>query len=126
MGQGEKAWKAKGTPAERGRRKEFASAGWVLKRLQREAVRMCFDVHARGLERRIREGDSMGFYAHLKGANLETSRTFCSQFIRDEQRGLLRDPEEILQRWTRHFQALLNNYFPSFDPSVVDILQSPG
>ena len=68
----------------------------------------------------------MGFYAHLKGANLETSRKCSSQFIRDEQGGLMRDPEEILQRWTRHFQALLNNYLPSFDPSVVDILQRPG
>ena len=27
----------------------------------------------------------MGFYAHLKGANLEISRNFSSQFIRDEQ-----------------------------------------
>ena len=40
----------------------------------------------------------MIFYAHLKGANLETSRKCSSQFIRDEQEGLLRDPEEILQR----------------------------
>ena len=68
-----------------------------------------FDPHTRDLDRRIREGDSMGFYAHLKGANLEISRKFSSQFIRDEQGSLLRDPEETLQRWTRHFQALLNN-----------------
>ena len=77
----EKAWKAwreaKGTNAERGRSKEFARAGRVLKRLQREGVHRFFYAHARGLERRIREGDSMGFYAHLKGANLETSRK-CS------------------------------------------------
>ena len=51
----------------------------------------------------------MGFYANLKGANLVTSRKFSSQLIRDEQGGLLRDPEGILQRWTRHFHALLNN-----------------
>ena len=63
--------------------------------------------------------DSKGFYAHLKGANLETSRKCSSQFIRDEQGGLLRDPEETLQRWTRHFQALLNSSSPMLDPSVV-------
>ena len=83
----EKAWKvwreAKDRNVERGRLKEFARAGRVLKRLQREGMCMLFDAHARGLERRIREGDSMGFYAHLKGANLETSRMFSSQFIRD-------------------------------------------
>ena len=32
------------------------------------------------------------------------------------------DPEEILQRWTRHFQALLNNSSPMLDPSVVHSL----
>ena len=35
---------------------------------------------------------------------------------------MLRDPEEILQRWTRHFQALLNNSSPILDPSVVHSL----
>ena len=66
----EKAWKAwreaKDTTAKRGRRKEFARAGRVLPRLQREGVQRFFYANARGLERRIREGDSMGFYAHLK------------------------------------------------------------
>ena len=94
-----KAWReVKGTNAERGRSKEFARAGRVLKRLQREGVHWFSCAHARSLERRIRKGDSMGFYAHLKGANLETSRNCSSQFIRDEQGRLLRDPEEILQR----------------------------
>ena len=64
----------------------------------------------------------MGFNAHLKRANLETSRKCSSQFIRDEQGGLLWDPEEILQRWTRHFQAFLNNSSPMLDPSVVHSL----
>ena len=58
----------------------------------------------------------MGFYAHLKGANLETSRKFSSQFIRDEQGDLLRDSQGILQQWMRHFQALLNNSSPMLDP----------
>ena len=51
----------------------------------------------------------MGFYAYLKGANVEPSRMCSSQFIRDEQGALLRDLDEILQRWNWHFQALLNN-----------------
>ena len=122
----EKTWKvwkeAKGTNEERERLKEFARAGRVLKLLQRDGVHRVFDAHARGLERRIREGDSMDLYAHLKGANLEISRKFSSQFIRDEQGGLLRDPEETLQRWTRYFQALLNNSSPTLDPSVVHSL----
>ena len=120
----DEAWdrREKGTNEERGRSKELARAGRVLKRLQREGVQRFFDAHARSLERRIQEGDSVGFYAHLKGANLETSRKCSSQFIRDEQGGLLRDPEEILQRWKRHFQALLNNSSPTLDPSVVHSL----
>ena len=89
---------------------------------RRKGVQRFLDAHARGLERRIREGDSMCFYVHLKGANLESSRKCSSQFIRDEQGGLLRDPEEILQRWTRHFQSLLNNSLPTLEPSVVDSL----
>ena len=88
----------KGPDAERVRRKEFARAGRVLKRLRQEGVQRFFDAHARGLEKRVREGDSMGFYSHLKGVNLETSRKFNSQFIRDEQGDLLQDPEQILQR----------------------------
>ena len=87
----EKTWKvwkeAKGTNEERERLKEFARAGRVLKLRQRDGVHRIFDAHARGLERRIREGDSMGLYTHLKGENLETSRKFSSQFIRDEQGG---------------------------------------
>ena len=35
------------------------------------------------------------FYTHLKWPNLKTY-CFSSQFIRDEQEGFLRDPEEIL------------------------------
>ena len=46
----------------------------------------------------IREGDSMGFYMNFKVANLGTSRKCSWQFSRDEQGGLLRDPEKILQR----------------------------
>ena len=79
----EKAWKAwmeaNGTNEERGRSKELARTGRVLKRPQRDSVQRFFDAHARSLERRIREGDSVGFYAHLKGANLETSRKCSSQ-----------------------------------------------
>ena len=88
----EKAWKAwreaKGTAAEKGRRKEFARAGRVLKRrLQREHVQRFFDAHTRDLERRIWEGDLMGFYAHSKGAKLETSRK-CSSQSYETSRGL--------------------------------------
>ena len=76
----EKAWKAwreaMGMTAERRTRKEFACAGRVLKRVQREGVQMFFNDHARGLERRIR-GDSMGFYVYLNRANPEISRK-CS------------------------------------------------
>ena len=46
----EKSWKvwreAKGTNEERGRSKELARAGRVLKRLQREGVQRFFDAHA--------------------------------------------------------------------------------
>ena len=34
--------------------KEFARAGWVLKRPQREGVQRVFDAHAQSLKRRIR------------------------------------------------------------------------
>lgn len=74
---------------EEGRRR--SRAGQMLKRLEREDTQ-----NARGLERQMLKGVSMGFYALLKGANLEPSSKCSSQFIRDEQRGLMGDPEEIL------------------------------
>ena len=95
MGQEGETWKtwsgAKGTAAEKGRQEKFARAGQIPKRLQRGGVQRFLDAHARGLERWIREVDSMGFYTHLKGVNLEISRKYSLQFIRDEKGGLLRE-----------------------------------
>ena len=92
---------------------------------QTSTTRRCADVFRcpRAKPRKTDTGGRLcGLLCALKGANLETSRKCRSQFIRDEQGGLLRDPEEILQRWTRHFQALLNNSSPMLDPLVVHSL----
>ena len=37
-----------------------------------KGMQRVFVAHARWIERRIREGDSTGFYAYMKGANLES------------------------------------------------------
>ena len=55
------------------------------------------------LEGRIREGDQLGFYKHLKGMNVEGKITFNSQYIRDEGGRLLRDIGIIRERWVRWF-----------------------
>ena len=66
------------------------------------------EAHALEMKQHSREGNQFCFYKHLKSLDLEGTRRCSSQFIRDETGKLLRDPQEILQRWKRHFESLLN------------------
>ena len=44
----------------------------------------------------------------LKSLRVEDTREVDSQYIRDEEGGLLRDPSQILRRWAQFFSTLLN------------------
>ena len=53
---------------------------------------------------------------------MEGTRWCSSQFIRDETGKLLRDPQEILQRWKRHFESLLNGSTDKLNPATLDLV----
>ena len=53
---------------------------------------------------------------------MEGTRRCSSQFIWDETGKLLRDPQEILQRWKRHFESLLNGNFDKLNPATLDLV----
>ena len=52
--------------------------------MRAKAVQRFFDDYVSQLEGRIREGDGFGFYKQLKGMDVEGTRTFHLQYIKDE------------------------------------------
>ena len=53
---------------------------------------------------------------------METTHQLSSQFIRDETGKLLRDPQEIMQRWKRHFESLLSGSSEKLNPVTLDLV----
>ena len=94
-----------------------------LKPTRAEAVQKFFEYYVSQLEGRIRKGDPFRFYKHLKGMDVEEKRTSNSQYIKDEERRLLRDNALIRERWVRWFHKLLNTKSQTLDPSIVDELK---
>ena len=110
-------------PNDRGLWRAFKATTKQLKRTRAEAVQRVFEDCVSQLEGRIREGDQLCFYKHLKGMDVEGKRTFDSQYIKDEEGRLLRDNALIRERWVRWFNKLLNTESPTLDPSNVDELK---
>ena len=81
----------------------------------RADVQRFFGEYVSQLEGRIREGDQIGFYKHLKGMDMEGKRAFNSQYIRDVESGILRDIGLIRERWVRWFHKPLNTKSPTRD-----------
>ena len=68
-----------------------------LKRVRGAAVIRFFERYVRELEKQLRRRDQRGFFQHLKFMKVEKTRKVYSQYIRDEERRLLRDKELISQ-----------------------------
>ena len=83
-----------------------------------EGLRDC--VFVRKLETRVREGDQVGLYKHLKTMNLEGKRDRSPAYIKDEDGIFLRDVEFVRERWARWFHTHLNAMPPKLDPNIAE------
>ena len=76
--------------------------------------------HAQGMEKDLRQRDQMGLFQRCKFLNIEDTRKVNSQYIRDEEGIMLRDPELVRGRWARFFGTLLNS---KSDKLKLDIIE---
>ena len=88
----------------------------AIRRENTRVHRVCTDVyerflerHVQGMEKDLRQRDQRGLYQRWKSLNIEDTRKVNSQYIRDEEGILLRDPGLVLGRWARFFGILLNS-----------------
>ena len=104
-------------------RRTLKEDGKRLKHVRFEAVQSFFKEFVSKLEVRIKDGDQAGFYKHLKEMDLEGRRSCRIQYIKDEERRLLRDMGIICSRWVQWFNTLLNTKSPVRDLSIVEELK---
>ena len=91
----------------------------LMRAVRRENTRVhsvCTDAYNRflernvqGMEKDLRQRDQRGLYQRCKFLNIEDKRKLNSQYIRDEEGIMLRDPGVVLGRWARFFGTLLNS-----------------
>ena len=88
----------------------------AVRRENTRGHRVCADAYNRFLERHVqdmekdlRQRDQRGLYQRCKFLNIEDTRKVDSQYIRDEEGIMLRDPGIVLGRWARFFGTLLNS-----------------
>ena len=85
-----------------------------------EAYKRFLERHVQGMEEDLRQRDQRGLFQRLKFLNIEDTRKVSSQYIRDEEGMLLRDPGLVLGRWVWFFGTLLN---AKSDKLRVDIIE---
>ena len=91
----------------------------LMRAVRRENIRVhrvCTDAydrflerHVQGMEKDMRQRDQRGLYQRCKFLNREDTRKVNSQYIRDEEGIMLRDPRLVLGRWARFFGTLLKS-----------------
>ncbi|CAB1118861.1 unnamed protein product [Ectocarpus sp. CCAP 1310/34] len=69
-----------------------------------------------------------GLYQHLKrSVGLSGRQAGGQQFVADENGVLLRNRDDILQRWARFFSTLLNTKSPTLNPDIIErVTQRPA
>lgn len=115
--------------ARRAMRGNWNSATWrVLKAACKgvaTAVETGIHAHLDGyvteLEAIYKDRDMRGLYQHLKrSVGLSGRQAGGQQFVADENGVLLRDRDDILQRWARFFSTLLNTKSPTLKPGIIE------
>ena len=108
---------------------KHTTATWKALRAACKVVRAAIDkgieVHLEeyvaGPETLLQHRDMRGLYKHLKRtAGLGGRKTEGQQAIKDENGNLLRGKGDILRRWERFFDNLLNTKSPVLQPSIVE------
>ena len=86
----------------------------AVRRQNTRVHRVCNDAYERFLERHVqdmeedsRQRNQRGLFQRFKFLNIEDTRKVSSQYIRDEEGIMLRNPELFLGRWARFFGTLL-------------------
>ena len=74
-----------------------------------DAYNRFLERHVQGMKKDLRQRDQRGLYQRCKFLNIEDTRKVNSQYIRDEEGIMLRDPGLVLGRWARFFGTLLNS-----------------
>ena len=75
--------------------------------------------HVQGMEEALRRRDQRGLFQRLKPLNIEDTRKVSSQYIRDEEGRILRDPGP-LGRGARFFGTLLNAKSDKFRVDIIE------
>ena len=78
-------------------------------RVCNDAYESFLERHVQGMEEDLRQHDQRGLFQRCKSLNIEDTRKVNSQYIREEQDIMLRDPGLVLGRWARFFSTLLNS-----------------
>ena len=74
------------------------------------------------MEKDLRQRDQRGFYQRCKFLNIEDTRKVNSQYIRDEEGTMLRDPGLVLGRCAKFFGTLLNSKSDKLRLDVIEEL----
>ena len=82
--------------------------------------------HVQKLEEDLHRNNQWGVHRRLQFLEPDWTRKVSSQYVRDEEGSLLRDPEPILGRWVGFFTGLLNGESDQLDHSnIAGIPQHP-
>ena len=103
------AWKRqRADPQDRQLKRVVRRENSRVRRAYTDAHNRVLERHVQGMEKDLRQRDQRGFYQRCKFLNIEDTRKVNSQYIRDEEGIMLRDPGLVLGRWARFFGTLLN------------------
>ena len=78
--------------------------------------------HVQGVEEDLRQRDQRGLFQRCKSLKIEDTRNVNSQYIRDEEGIMLRDPGLIFGRWAWFFGTLLNSKPDKLRLNIIDEL----
>ena len=90
-------------------------------RVCNDAYERFLERHVQGMEEALHQRDQRGLFQRFKSLNIEDTRKVSSQYIRDQEGIMLRDPGLVLGRWARFFGTLLNS---NSDQLRLDILKA--
>ena len=74
------------------------------------------------MEEGLRQCDQRGLFQRFKSLNIENTRKVSSQYIRDQEGVMLRDPGVVLGRWAWFFGTLLNSKSDQLRLNIIEVL----
>ena len=104
------AWKRQRADTQDSQLKRAARRGNTrVHRVCNDAYERFLEIHVQDMGEDSLQRDQRGLLQRFESLHIEDTRKVSSQYIRDEEGIMLRDPELILGRWARFFGPLLNS-----------------